>query len=143
MRRAKSGDTVSVHYSGMRSDGAVFDTSSERGPMELTIGERKVLAGFEDALLGMAEGDTKTVTLEPDDAYGPRAPQLVQVVERVRLPANIELGIGTRLQATDSNGNQILVVVVDMSDDEVTVDANHPLAGEQLTFELQLVEFVG
>ena len=143
MRQAAMGDTVRVHYVGTLADGTEFDSSAGRDPMELTIGSGQVIPGFENALVGMAEGDTKNVTLEPDDAYGPQVPQLVHVVERARLPAEIELEVGKVLQASDPSGNQIHLHVVELSDEDVTLDANHPLAGMALTFELQLVGFVG
>lgn len=142
MRQATTGDTVRVHYTGTLADETKFDSSAERGPIEVTIGSGEVIAGFEDALLGMTEGATKSVTLEPDDAYGPHNPQLVQVVERERIPSEVDLDVGTALQATDPSGNQIHMLVVELDADNVTVDLNHPLAGKALTFELELVEFV-
>lgn len=142
MRQAQTGDTVSVHYTGKLSDGAVFDTSAERGPINLTIGDRQVISGFEDALLGMEEGETKTVTLEPDDAYGSHDPNLVHVVGRTQLPDDLDLSVGTELQATTPNGGQMRLAVTGLSDEEVTLDANHPLAGRALTFEMTLVGFI-
>lgn len=143
MRQAMIGDTVRVHYVGTLADGTEFDNSSQRAPIEVKIGHTLVVPGFAAALVGMAEGDTKSVTLEPKDGYGLRDPQLVQVVERAQLPAEIDLRIGLRLQATDQQGNQLPLLVTALDDDEVTLDANHPLAGQTLTFQLQLVEFVG
>lgn len=143
MRQATTGDTVSVHYTGKLSDGAVFDSSAERGPIELTIGEKQVITGFENALLGMEEGETKTVTLKPQEAYGAHDPNLVHTVERARIPENIELSLGTELQATTPNGNQMRLAVTEFDNDNVTLDANHPLAGRTLTFEMTLVGFVG
>lgn len=142
MRQANTGDTVRVHYMGTLADGTEFDNSAERGPIELTIGTGQVIAGFEDALLGMSEGDTKNVTLQPEDAYGSHDPELVQVVERTRIPEEIELQVGKALQATDPNGQQIRFEVVEFDAESVTLDANHPLAGRALTFELKLVGFV-
>lgn len=142
MRQATTGDTVNVHYTGKLSDGVVFDSSAERGPIELTIGEKQVIAGFEEALLGMEEGETKTVTLEPQDAYGAHDPNLVHTVERARIPQDIELSLGAELQATTPNGNQMRLAVTEFDNDNVTLDANHPLAGRTLTFEMTLVGFV-
>lgn len=142
MKQAASGDTVRVHYTGTLADGTQFDTSAERGPIEVTLGGGQVVPGFENAIMGMAEGETKNVTLEPNDAYGQRDPQLVHVVERERLPAEIDLQIGSTLQASDGEGNQMRLVVVEVAEENVTMDANHPLAGQALTFELTLVEFV-
>ena len=143
MRQATNGDTVRVHYTGTLADGTEFDSSAEREPLEVTIGGGQVIPGFEGALMGMAEGDTKTVTLEPSDAYGPHDPQLVHSVERERIPDHIDLDVGTVLQASDAHGNEIRLQVVEFNDVDVMLDANHPLAGKALTFELELVSFVG
>ena len=143
MRQATNGDTVRVHYRGTLNDGTEFDSSAGRDPIELTIGSGQVIPGFEAALMGMAEGDVKSVTLEAEDAYGPQIPELVHVVERTRIPPEVQLDIGTVLQAADASGNQVRLLVVELGDDNVTLDANHPLAGKALTFELQLVGFVG
>ena len=143
MRQATTGDTVHVHYRGTLDDGSEFDNSAGREPIEVTIGNGQVIPGFENALMGMAEGDTKSVTLAPEDAYGPTNPGLVHVIERDRIPDEVDLAVGAVLQAADANGNEIRLQVVEFSDDNVTLDANHPLAGKALTFELQLVGFVG
>lgn len=142
MRQATTGDIVRVHYTGTLDDGSQFDTSVGRTPIEVRIGSGQVIPGFEEALVGMTEGDTKSVTLDPGQAYGPHHDQLVHVVERERIPPEIDLEVGTVLQAADAGGNQLRLQVVDLADDTVTVDANHPLAGKALTFELELVEFV-
>lgn len=143
MRQAAIGDTVRVHYVGTLADGTEFDSSAQRGPIEVTLGDGQVIAGFENALLGMAEGDTKSVTLEPGDAYGPHNDQFVHVVERERIPAEIDLKVGTAIQASDSSGQPMHLLVVDLDAESVTLDANHPLAGKALTFGLELVGFVG
>lgn len=143
MRQAEAGDTIQVHYTGTLADGTEFDSSRERGPLQVTIGAGQVIPGFDDALVGMAEGDTKNVTIEPEQAYGPHDPQLVQKVERERIPAEVDVSVGAQLQATDTNGNVMRLVVLESDDDSVTVDANHFLAGQPLTFELTLVGFVG
>ena len=142
MKQAQTGDKVAVHYRGTRSDGAVFDSSLERDPIQFTIGGGEVIAGFDDALVDMAVGDTKTVIIAPEEAYGPRNPELVHVVERNQLPAELDLKVGAQLQATDPNGNELRLVVAELAGDNVTLDANHPLAGESLTFEITLQEFV-
>lgn len=142
-KQAANGDTVRVHYTGTLADGTEFDTSVGRDPIELTLGGGMVIPGFENALTGMAEGETKTVTLEPVEAYGPHDARLVQEVERERIPAEIDLQVGTGLQTSDGGGNTINLTVVALADDTVTVDANHPLAGKDLTFDLELVEVVG
>ncbi len=142
MRQAASGDTVRVHYQGTLSDGTEFDNSVERGPIELTIGGGEVIPGFEIALVGMSEGDTKKITIEADGAYGPHNSEIVETVERTTIPEEIELQMGAVLQASDEKGNEIRLVVTELDDVNVTLDANHELAGHALTFELQLVEFV-
>ncbi|MEQ8506152.1 MAG: peptidylprolyl isomerase [Rhodospirillales bacterium] len=141
MKQAEVGDTVQVHYKGTLEDGATFDSSEDRDPLEITIGNGQILPGVESALTGMAEGDTKKVTLDAEDAFGVHNPELVQNVERERIPAEIELEVGAMLQATDETGNPLRLVVVAINDNDVTLDANHPLAGKALTFELTLVGF--
>ncbi len=143
MRQATNGDTVRLHYAGSLADGTVFDSSAERGPIEVTLGGGQVIPGFEAAVMGMAEGETKNVTLEPADAYGQHNAELIHVVERTRIPAEIELEVGGAIQASDGDGNAIRLMVLEIDDERVTLDANHPLAGKALTFELTLVEFVG
>ncbi len=142
MRRATSGDRIRLHYKGTLDDGTEFDSSAEREPIEITIGRGQFFPGLENAFMGMAEGDTKRVTLEPENAFGAYNPQRIQTVERDSIPAEIKLEIGTVLQAKNENGDLTPVKVVEFSDKNVTFDFNHPLAGEALTFELTLVEFV-
>ena len=137
MRQATSGDTVRVHYTGTLDDGSEFDSSVGREPLEFTLGSGQVIPGFDNAVTGMATGDTKTVTMAPDDAYGTSNPDLVQVVERERIPTGIDLEVGMMLSA----GSQRLQVTA-FDDDSVTLDANHPLAGKALTFALELVAIV-
>lgn len=141
MRQATNGDTVHVHYTGTLDDGTVFDSSTDRTPLEVTLGAGQVIPGFEEALFGMAEGESKSVTLAPEDAYGAHNPQLVHEVERERIPAEISLEPGTVLQAQDSGGNQLQFTVVALDDINVTLDANHPLAGKALTFAVELIGF--
>jgi peptidylprolyl isomerase len=143
MKQVATGDTVRVHYTGTFDDGSEFDSSAGREPIEVTVGTGQVIPGFEDALVGMAEGDAKSVTLEPEHAYGESDDRLVQVVERTRIPADVNLEVGSMLQASDSAGNQMRLIVVEFDNDNVTLDANHPLAGKTLTFDLRLVGFVG
>jgi len=142
-KQAANGDTVRVHYTGTLADGTEFDTSVGRDPIEFTLGGGMVIPGFENALMGMAPGESKSVTLEPIDAYGPHDANLVQVVERSRIPDEIDLQVGTGLQTSDGSGNTVRLTVIALDDDNVTVDANHPLAGKSLTFALELVEFAG
>jgi peptidylprolyl isomerase len=143
MKQVANGDTVRVHYTGTFDDGSEFDSSVGREPIEVTVGTGQVIPGFENALVGMTEGDTKSVTVEPEHAYGEPDDRLVQVVERTRIPAEVNLDVGSVLQASDSAGNPMRLTVVEFDNDNVTLDANHPLAGKTLIFDLQLVGFVG
>ena len=140
MAHPQSGDTVKVHYTGRFGDGRVFDSSKGREPMELTVGEDRIIPGFEQALTGMEPGEEKTVTIPADQAYGPRRPDLMVAVERTEFPEHIEPRVGQELQVRRDDGEQAIVKVAEVSDTHVTLDANHPLAGEDLTFDLQLVE---
>ena len=137
MKQATSGDTVRVHYTGTLDDGSEFDSSAGREPLEFTLGSGQVIPGFDNAVTGMAVGDTKTVTMGPDEAYGTSDPDLVQVVDRDRVPPDIDLEIGMLLSA---GGQRLQVTAFD--DDSVTLDANHPLADKALTFALELVAVV-
>ncbi len=140
MKQASSGDTVHVHYRGKLNDGTEFDNSAGRDPLVVTLGQGQVIPGFENALIGMAEGDSKTVTLPPAEAYGEKQPGLVHEVERSQIPAEIQLEVGGMLTATDPQGRQMQLTVVALDDAKVSLDANHPLAGQALTFELTLAK---
>jgi peptidylprolyl isomerase len=139
---AKEGDTVKVHYTGTLEDGSVFDTSVEREPLQFTIGEGQLILGFEQGVIGMKLGESKTITIPADQAYGPYNEGLVGVVERDHLPAGVEPEVGQQLQTTQANGQIAVVTVINVSESTVTVDANHHLAGKDLTFEIQLVEII-
>lgn len=139
MTQATAGKTVRVHYTGRLSDGTVFDSSEGRDPLEFTLGAGQVIPGFDAAVTGMAVGDSNTVTIEPDNAYGPRNDEMMQDVLRGDIPTEIDLAVGMQLQASGPQG-QMIVTVVELSDDTVKLDANHPLAGKALTFDLELVE---
>ncbi|MFN4355038.1 peptidylprolyl isomerase [Parvibaculum sp.] len=137
---AKNGDTVRVHYTGTLNDGSVFDTSREREPIEFAIGSQMVIAGFESAVLGMEPGETKSFTVASAEAYGEHDPRLVQDVPLSELPPGLEPQPGMRLTATGQDGREIGLVITEVTGTAVRLDANHPLAGEDLTFEIQLVE---
>lgn len=141
MKQAAAGDTVHIHYKGTLEDGGTFDSSEGRDPLEITLGSGQVLPGVESALTGMAEGETKNISLGAAEAFGEHNPELVQNVERAQIPAEIQLEVGGMLQATDETGNPIRLVIVEFDDTSVTLDANHPLAGKDLNFELTLVGF--
>jgi peptidylprolyl isomerase len=142
MAKAKSGDTVRVHYTGTFDDGTVFDSSAEREPLQFTIGGGQVIAGFDIAVTDMEPGERKTVNIPADQAYGPRSEELVAEIGRDRLPADLELEIGQQLQLGLADGEQAVVMIVDVSETTVTLDANHPMAGFDLNFDLELVEIV-
>jgi peptidylprolyl isomerase len=141
MVRAQSGDTVRVHYTGQLGDEQVFDTSQGRDPLEFTLGSGQVIAGFDQAITGMAPGEEKTITIPADEAYGPHRAEMVLDVGREHFPPEIEPQPGQQLQMSQDE-QTFLVTITDVTDDSVRLDANHPLAGEDLTFQLQLVEIV-
>ncbi|HEX74745.1 MAG TPA: peptidylprolyl isomerase [Dehalococcoidia bacterium] len=138
--RAKDGDTVKVHYTGTLEDGTVFDTSVEREPLEFTLGEGTLISGFEEAVKGMQVGQSKTVTIPAEEAYGPHRDDLVLVIERDQLPEGLNPEVGQQLQMQQTNDRTIAVIVTDVSETTITVDANHHLAGKDLTFEIELLE---
>jgi peptidylprolyl isomerase len=142
MTQAKAGDTVRVHYSGSLDDGTVFDSSKGGEPIEFTLGQGAVIEGFERAVAGMRVGETRTVTLPPEEAYGAVHQELVIRVERSRMPPDVAPQPGMVLEVRLENGNTARVTVTDMDEQSVTLDGNHPLAGESLTFEIELVQFV-
>jgi len=137
---ASDGDTVSVHYTGTLEDGTKFDTSVGREPLEFTLGEGAIIPGFEEAVKGLKVGKSKTVTIPAEEAYGPHRDDLVIVVEREQLPADLDPKVDQQLQMQQTDGRTAVVIVTDVSETTITVDANHPLAGKDLTFEIELVE---
>lgn len=138
MPQARSGDTVRIHYTGRLDDGTVFDSSRERDPLEFRLGSGQVIPGFDKAVDGMEPGDEKTITIPAAEAYGARREEMVMRVGRDEFPPDLQPVIGQRLQM--GQGTQLAVVTVtEVTDDGVTLDANHPLAGQNLTFDLQLV----
>lgn len=139
MAQATEGDTVSIHYTGRLDDGTVFDTSEERDPLEFTLGDGRVIPGFEEAVSGMEPGETKTATIPADDAYGPRREDLVMKVDREQLPEDMDPDVGQRLGMRTSDGETVEVRVTATDDQAVELDANHPLAGQDLTFDIELV----
>lgn len=140
MDKAKSGDTVKVHYTGKLHDGTVFDTSEDRDPLEFTLGGGRIISGFDEAVVGMSINESKTVILTHDKAYGPHNQDMVMEIERNRIPPNVKPEVGQHFQIPGPNGQTLAVMVVGISDTAVTFDANHPMAGKDLTFDIQLVE---
>ncbi|WP_299351668.1 peptidylprolyl isomerase [uncultured Shimia sp.] len=139
MTAAKSGDTVRIHYTGTLSDGSVFDSSDGREPLEFTLGSGQVIPGFDTGVTGMEVGDKKTIEIPCDQAYGPINPEAMQDVPRDQIPAEIPLEVGLQLQMQSPQGQVMPVTVAKLTDDTVTLDANHMLAGKDLTFALELV----
>ncbi len=136
---AKLGDTVHVHYTGRLDDGTVFDASEGRDPLAFTLGQGQVIEGFEQAVDGMAVGTAKTVRIPPDEAYGTHRDDLLIEVPREGLPEEMAVEVGMQLQLRREDGGALPVTVAETGDASITLDANHPLAGQALTFELQLV----
>ena len=140
MSQAKSGDNVRIHYTGTLDDGTEFDTSAGREPLAFQLGGGQVIPGFDTAVEGMVVGDKKSVRIEPEEAYGQRHDQLVQDIPRDALPADVSPERGMTLQSQSPDGQTMLLTVTDVSGESITVDANPPLAGEALSFDIELVE---
>jgi len=140
MVQAKPGDTVKIHYTGKLDDGTVFDSSVNREPLEFTLSGGQVIPGFDEAVLGMSPGESKTQKIPMDQAYGPHRDEMVLEISRQQIPPELEPEVGQQLQVQQENGQTIPVFVTEVTESKVTLDANHPLAGEDLTFDIQLVE---
>jgi peptidylprolyl isomerase len=140
MAKAENGNTVKVHYTGKLADGTKFDTSEGRDPLEFKLGEQKVIPGFEAAILGMDVGEKKTIEIPAAEAYGDPHPEMEMEVKRSDLPPDVDPQVGQQYQVMGPNNQPAVVAVKAVSEDSVTLDANHPLAGKDLTFDLELVE---
>jgi peptidylprolyl isomerase len=140
MAQVSNGDTVKVHYTGKLSDGTVFDSSKDREPLEFTLGQGQIIPGFEEAVVGMELGESKVTEISADKAYGPHREEMVVEVDKDQLPEDVDPQVGQRLQAQTENGQTVPVVVTEVQGETVKLDANHPLAGKDLTFEIELVE---
>lgn len=139
MSQVKSGDTVAIHYTGTLLDGTTFDSSDGRDPLEFVVGSGQIIPGLDVALPGMAVGDKKKVQIACTDAYGPINPEMRQAVPREGIPEEIPLEVGLQLQMQTPSGQPMPVVVVELDEATVTLDANHPLAGKDLTFDIELM----
>jgi len=139
MTEVKTGDTVRIHYTGTLADGSTFDSSQGREPLEFTVGSGQIIPGLDAALPGMTAGDKKTVDVPADEAYGHPDPNAKQSVSRADIPEDIPLDIGTQLQVQTPQGQVMPVTVAEVTEEQVILDANHPLAGEDLTFAIELV----
>jgi peptidylprolyl isomerase len=142
MAIAKPGDTVHIHYTGTLDDGSQFDSSVGREPLEFTLGAGQVIPGFDLAVTGLSEGESRTVRIDPEDAYGEVNEHLIQQIERSKLPGHIKVEKGLQLQAGRAGGSPMVVTVIDFDDDTVTLDGNHELAGKALTFAVELVKII-
>lgn len=139
MTQVKSGDTVQIHYTGTLQDGKTFDSSEGRDPLEFQVGSGQIIPGLDVALPGMAVGETKTVNVPCTEAYGPVNPDMQQAIPRSGIPDDIPLEVGIQLQMQTPQGQTVPVTVVELDEATVTLDANHPLAGQDLTFAIELV----
>lgn len=142
MKQAKEGDTVSLHYKGTFEDGTVFDSSETHGALKFTIGKGMVIPGFDEAVLGMKLGETKTVTIPPEKGYGPHKDELLIKINKTELPPDLNPVVGQRLEFSKDK-QRLQFTVAEVTDDAVVFDANHPLAGKTLVFELLLLEIEG
>jgi peptidylprolyl isomerase len=142
MQGVQQGDTVKVHYTGTLDSGEVFDSSIDGEPLQFTVGNHDLIAGFEQAVLGMLPGDEKTTKISAVRAYGNHQKELVVEIDRKNMSDDTELQIGQRVQINQPDGQEFVMTVADLTDDKVTLDANHPLAGKDLTFDISLIEIV-
>ena len=139
MTAAKSGDTVKIHYTGTLEDGTTFDSSAGREPLEFTLGSGQVIVGFDEAVTGMKTGEKKNVVIPADKAYGQRNEEMVITAPRDQVPADINPEVGQQLQLAGPNNQPVIVVITEVTDEHILLDANPPLAGKNLTFDIELV----
>ncbi|MGM0416842.1 MAG: FKBP-type peptidyl-prolyl cis-trans isomerase [Thermodesulfobacteriota bacterium] len=139
---AKKGDTVKVHYTGRLENGEIFDSSDGKTPLNFIVGQREVIKGFDEAVEGMIVGEEKTVTIEPEKAYGKSKDELIQKVQRSEMPEGLDYSVGNQIEITRQDGSLFYVMVKDVSDTDVSLDANHPLAGKRLVFDLRMEDIV-
>ena len=142
MSEVKTGDTVQVHYTGRLESGEQFDSSRERDPLQFTLGNGELIPGFENAVIGMNLGDVKTIQIPSQEAYGPYMENMKITVDKAKLPEDMELKIGMNLMLRGSDERKLNVRVIDIAENTVTMDANHPLAGKDLMFDIELVKIL-
>ncbi|MGM0480281.1 MAG: FKBP-type peptidyl-prolyl cis-trans isomerase [Bacteroidota bacterium] len=140
MSQVKQNDKVKVHYTGKLANGEVFDSSLERDPMEFEVGKGQLIPGFENGVIDMKVNEKKTITVPSDEAYGEPRKELVQEVPKDRLPEDIKPEVGMGLVSTTPQGQEIQLVVKEVKDEAIVVDGNHPLAGQDLTFEVEVID---
>ncbi|MFN2257488.1 MAG: peptidylprolyl isomerase [Desulfuromonadaceae bacterium] len=139
---AKKGDTVKVHYTGRLENGEIFDSSDGEKPLNFIVGQREVLKGFDEAVEGMIAGEKKTVTIEPEKGYGKPNQDLIQTVKRTEMPEGLEFSVGNQIEVTKEDGSLFYVMVKEITESEVRLDANHPLAGRRLVFDIHMEDIV-
>ena len=142
MGKVKEGDTVKVHYKAKTNGDIIFDSKIQPEPLIFKLGTEEIIPSFEKALIDMQTGESKTITVTADKAFGPYLEELVSSINKSELPKDLKLEIGQQLQIEQPDGTQILVTVANMTSDQVKFDANHPLAGKDLTFDIELIEIV-
>jgi peptidylprolyl isomerase len=142
LSKVKQGDTVKVHYKASSKEGIIFDSATLPEPLLVTIGHNQVIPAFEKALVGMKIGEKKTITLLSNDAFGPYLKELITIMPRKELPLDLKLSLGQHIQIQQPDGTAFIAKVIDLSEDFVTFDANHPLAGKDITFDIHLIEIV-
>jgi FKBP-type peptidyl-prolyl cis-trans isomerase 2 len=143
MQQVKKGDTVKVHYHGRLEDGTTFDSSQGREPLEFEVGSGMVIAGFDEGVTGMQIGEKKTIHIPASEAYGPVQQEMIMEFPKNRFPADLTPEVGMQLNMSNGQGQNFPVVIVEVKDEVVVLDANHPLAGKDLIFDLELVEISG
>ena len=143
MQQVKKGDTVKVHYHGRLTDGTTFDSSAGREPLEFEVGSGMVIRGFDEGVTGMAVGDKKTISIPSEEAYGPRQEEMVIEFPITNFPPDIKPEVGMTLNMHTENGQELPVVITAINEEAVTLDANHPLAGQELVFDLEMVDIKG
>jgi peptidylprolyl isomerase len=142
MSEVKTGDTVQVHYTGKLETGEQFDSSRGRDPLQFTLGNGELIPGFENAVIGMKVGDEKTVRIPSNDAYGPYMEEMKLVIDRAKIPEDLELKVGLNLTLQGTDERKLNVKIVDIAENTVTMDANHPLAGKDLLFDIELMNIL-
>lgn len=138
--QAQKGDTIKVHYTGKHANGDVFDSSKGKDPLEFTLGQGSLISGFEQGVIGMTKGEKKHLHILPENGYGPYRPELVSIVKLTQFPPHITPSVGLQLELTAEDQYPIFVTITEMNDEEATLDANHPLAGKELFFDIEVID---
>ncbi|MBN1915048.1 MAG: peptidylprolyl isomerase [Parachlamydiales bacterium] len=142
MRQVQTGDTVKVHYLAKTGTEKIFDSKNLPEPLQITLGKEEIIPPLEDALIGMQQGEKKTISIASEQAFGPRINELISTIDRKKLPPDIKLEVGKQLQVQNPDGSVLLVTIMNVDPQTVTLDANHPLAGKDLTFDIELMEII-